>query len=113
VFDNVENNYGVDPGENVRYEWLAFQALADFDKDLTDNINLKMIYILFMNYQELSFKQIDHRFDGILTASITKYIDVNLFVSLLYDRDQDDDVQVSQGLGIGFMYKIANFKEKD
>ena len=53
--------YGVDPTKSTRYEWLAFQMLAEFNKDIAENVNLKWRYILFANYETLQAKKIDHR----------------------------------------------------
>jgi hypothetical protein len=107
LFLNEPRNYGVEVGRTVRYEWLAFQAAADFDKNLTDNINLKMRYLMFVNYEEFAFDTIDHRFDLILTAKIAKYFSTNLNLIMLYDKDQDDKVQIGQALSIGFLYTFS------
>ena len=45
LYLNVDSNYGVEIGETTRWEWAAFQFLADFDKDLNENLNLKFKYI--------------------------------------------------------------------
>ena len=66
---DVDRPYGVTVGEPTRYEWLAFQLLADFDKEIAKNITLKSRYIMFMNYEELELKTIDHRLEFLLTAS--------------------------------------------
>jgi len=109
LYQNVDNNYGVVIGETTRWEWLAFQFLADFDKDLTENLNLKFKYIVFANLETLEFKKIDHRLDAVLSAKVAKYFDVKLTGSLLYDYDQIDEIQLSQGIGIGFAYTFKNF----
>ncbi len=105
--DPETSNYGVEPGSNVRTEWLAFQFLADLNKDIADNLNLKLRYLAFANYEEFSGDTIDHRLDAIVTASVTKYISTSLTVNLLYDSDQDDDIQFAQALALGFQYKLG------
>jgi hypothetical protein len=112
LYLNVENNYGVEIGETTRWEWLAFQFMADFDKDLTKNLNLKFKYIIFANLETLEFDKIDHRFDAILSAKVAKYFDVKLSGTLLYDYDQIDEVQLSQGFGLGFAYTFKNYEEE-
>lgn len=112
VLVNVDGRYGVDPDKNVRAEWLAAQIIADFDKDLTENLNLKWRYILFAGYDGFALDEIDHRLDAVLTAKVWKYIDVNLNFIMLYDKDQDDSIQISQALGIGFAYSKKNYKEE-
>ncbi|MGA0556904.1 DUF3078 domain-containing protein [Larkinella sp. VNQ87] len=95
--------YGVPPGKNVRNEF-AFQLIANFDKNVAENLNLKARYQLFANYATLD--AIDHRLDLALTAKVNKYINVNLTGIFLYDQDQDDAIQYSQGLAIGFLYSF-------
>lgn len=111
LYLNVPNNYGVEIGETTRWEILAFRMLADLDKDLNENINLKVRYVLFANYETIDIRQIDHRLDAILSAKIAKYFDVKLSAMLIYDYDQDKDVQLSQALGLGFVYTFKNFEE--
>lgn len=112
LYLNVENNYGVEIGKTTRAEWAAFQLLADFDKDLNENVNLKFRYLLYANYETLNADQIDHRLDAILSAKIAKYLEVALSGILVYDYDQDKDVQLSQALGIGFIYTFKNYTEE-
>lgn len=112
LYLNVPNNYGVELGETTRWEILAFRLLVDLDKDLNENINLKVRYVLFANYESIDIQQIDHRLDAILSAKIAKYFDVKLSAILLYDYDQDKNIQLSQGLGLGFIYTFKNFKEE-
>ena len=111
--DSLSENFGVEAGENVRYEWLSAQIIAEFDKDLRENLNFKWKYLLFANYEELDIQKIDHRLDISITAKITNYI--NTFVSgiFVYDYDQSLSLQSSQQLAIGLIYKVANFKEEE
>ncbi len=113
VAENTGDNYGVDLDKKVRTEWLAFQLMADFDKDLAKNLNLKWRYILFINYQEMSFDTWDHRLDLTLSSKVAKYFDVNFTMTMIYDKDQASGVQFSESLGIGFIYTIQNYKEKE
>lgn len=113
-FINADNPtpFGVQPGENARYEWLAAQILAEFNKDIIENVNLKWRYILFANYEELAFNKIDHRLDLNITAKIAKYFNVSLGAIMLYDFDQDEKAQYSQAFSFGFLYTIQNYKDK-
>jgi hypothetical protein len=108
-----KNNYAVDIGNTTRWEWLAIQIFAEFDKDLKGNINLKFKYLLYANLQTLELNKIDHRLEAILKFKITRYLDVNLSGILVYDFDQDKDVQLSQTLGIGFAYTFKNYKHEE
>lgn len=103
--------YGVEPPDNVRFEWLGAQLLAEFDKQIYENINLKWRYVMFANYETLEARKLDHRLDLDLIAKVGKYINVGLGGILLYDYDQDDDAQLSQVFSIGFLYTFQNFVE--
>jgi hypothetical protein len=104
--------YGVVPPDNARFEWLAAQILAEFNKDIMKNTNLKFRYVMFANYEHLSGDQIDHRLEAALTAKVNQFINVSLTGTLLYDYDQDKALQATQALSLGFMYSIQNFEEK-
>lgn len=95
--------YGVEPGRRFRND-LAFQLTANLDRNIAKNLNLKSRYNMFANYEELSDPS--HRLDATLTASVTRLINVTLSGILLYDSQQHEDVQVSQTLALGLMYKI-------
>ncbi len=104
--------YGVTVGNATRFEWYAFQMLAEFNKDIATNVNLKCRYVLFANYQTLEAKKIDHRVDLNLTAKVNKFVNVSLGGIFLYDNDQDISPQYSQALSLGIFYSFQNFEEK-
>ena len=101
--------YGVNPGHSTRFEVLAAQILAEADKNLSPNVNLKARYLLFANYRNLTPREIDHRLDVALTAKVGKYVNVAVNGIALYDFDQDPGVQYSQGLTLGVAYAFQNY----
>lgn len=113
-FVTVDNPkpYGVDPTGTTRFEWFAFQMLAEFNKDIAKNINLKWRYVMFINYQTPDLKKIDHRFDVNLVAKVNQFVNVTLGGILLYDYDQDTKVQLSQAFSLGVLYSFQNYAEK-
>ena len=113
-FDEVDSiaPYGVEVGEDTRFEWLAFQLTADFDKDIATNLNLKFKYLMFANYETFEGKTIDHRLDLMLTAKVNRFISVSVGGIVLYDYDQDNEVQLSQAFNLGFAYSFQNFVDK-
>ena len=106
-----ESPYGVTPPDETRFEGLAFQFIADFNKDVAENLNLKWRYALYANYETLDFKKIDHRLEATLLAKVNKFINVSLGGIVLYDYDQIDEVQLSQVFTLGFAYKFQNYVE--
>lgn len=114
-FDAVDSvaPYGVNVGESSRFEAYAFQLMADFDKDIATNINLKCRYILFANYRTFELNKVDHRVDLNLTAKVNKFINVSIGGIFLYDYDQDASPQYSQAFSLGVLYAIQNFSDKN
>jgi hypothetical protein len=104
--------YGVEPPSDTRWEWLAFQLQADFNKDIAKNLNLKWRYLMYANYETLELKTIDHRLELMLNAKVNQFITVGLGGILLYDYDQDSGAQLSQVFNLGFAYTLQNFEEK-
>jgi hypothetical protein len=104
--------YGVLVGETTRFEWLAFQLQADFNKDIAKNLNLKWRYVMFANYETLNLETIDHRLDIGINAKVNSFISVTLGGILIYDNDQDADVQFGQAFALGIAYSFQNFEEK-
>ncbi len=103
--------YGVPVGDNTRFEWLAFQLVSEFNKDIATNINLKARYVMYANYETLELKTIDHRLEVMLNAKVNKFINVGLGGILLYDYDQDSGAQFSQMFNFGFNYTFQNYAE--
>jgi hypothetical protein len=101
--------YGVVPGRSLRTEWLAAQAQAELEKDIAENLRLKVSYMLFANYETLALNTIDHRLIVNLTAKVNRFMSVNLTGNILYDRDQDLSVQYSQSLALGILYTVQNY----
>jgi hypothetical protein len=104
--------YGVPVGKSLRREWLAAQVQADLEKDIAPNLNLKVNYLGFANYETLALNTIDHRLSTTLTATVNKFISVNLTGIMLYDRDQDSGVQYSQALALGILYNVQNYSDE-
>jgi hypothetical protein len=95
--------YGVDPGHHTRWEILAAQLLATLDQPLGPNANLKARYLLFTNYGMFRLREINQRLDVTITAKVYGLLSVNFQSTVLYQFDQDANIQFSQGLGLGLL----------
>lgn len=95
--------YGVDPGHHTRWEILAAQLLASLEQPLGPTANLKARYLLFTNYGAFRLREINHRLDVTLTAKVYGLLSVNFQSTVLYQFDQDANIQFSQGLGLGLL----------
>ena len=105
--------FGVEWPKTFRNE-LAFQVVANLDRNLSENLNIKARYAFFANYGEWS--DASHRLDATLTARVSRVISVTLNGIALYDplqfeRDDQgnvigDKLQRAQSLAIGLLYKF-------
>lgn len=102
LYKTFPKNYGVPIGQRVRTELALLQFVANFNKDVAKNVNLKFRYVLFANYKNL--RAIDNRLDATLTAKVNKYLNFNVGVIMIYDEDQSNKIQFAQSLSIGFLY---------
>ncbi len=109
-----QKNYGVEIGKRLRNEVGIVQLVANFDKDIAKDINLKFRYLSFTSYSDnprtllTVDKQFhfDHRLDAQITAKVAKYFNVNLGTIIIYDKDQASSAQFAQGLSVGFLYSF-------
>jgi Protein of unknown function (DUF3078) len=79
-------SYGVEQGKRMLFE-AGFQGVAAYDRNLTKNINLKGRWQSFYAYAPVS-KAIDHNVNVLLTAKVNKYINFNVGLIGIFDRDQ-------------------------
>ncbi len=94
--------YGVPVGKSVRNEFAIMQLVANFDKDIAPNVNMKLRYTAFAGVDDLA--AIDNRLDAKFAAKINKYLSATFDLFLLYDQDQSFQIQNAQTFGIGLLY---------
>ena len=104
--------YGLQAGKKISSDMGAFLT-AKLTKKIGENFTYKTKLDLFSNYKNEP-QNIDVFWTNSLTAKITKYINFSLNVDLIYDNDiQNIDPakgpapQISELMGIGFVYKFA------
>lgn len=105
IHNNNPKNFGVPIGKRIKND-LAFQIVANFNKDIAKNMNLTSRYQMFIPYKYL--KKIDYRLDATLSAKVNRLINVSLSGTVLYNKDVDTNVQASQGLALGMVYRFPN-----
>lgn len=108
LYLNVPENYGVEVGETVRYEWKAFKLAANYEKNLTETVSLKTNYELFANLEGLKGENIDHRLDIFITAKVYKFLNLTLTNNYIYDIDQDKKLQSSLLIGLSILFDYNN-----
>ena len=75
------------------------------------NYSTKLILYKALFYSESdtaddAWKAVRMDWEHILSASITKLINLNLYFQLIYDETVIDEIQFKQTLGLGFTYKL-------
>ena len=104
-FDNqkfpIRTRYGNAPDEAVRVE-TGIESTTDFSQKLAENILFTTKLELFSSFENPD--AVDMTWDNTLAAKVSKYLSVNLYVRLFYDKDILDEVQVKQVLGFGVTY---------
>lgn len=110
------DKYGFENGKTVQTELGAFGSV-NYMKALSKNASFKSKLDLFSNYRS-NPQNIDIFWTNMLTAKVTKYINFNLQVDIIYDDDIENvkpgkgpAPQVLQLMGIGFAYNFANYKK--
>src|SRR5690606_22667401 len=102
-------HYDIEDGKRVKND-LAFELVANLDRNLSSNLTLKSRYMLFANYNKLDNPS--HNLEATLTASVARFVNVTLSGRMLYDSDyvaegkKRSEVQYSQGLAVGLVYRI-------
>jgi len=80
----------------------GIESVTDFSKSLIGGILLTSKLEIFSNFKAIN--EIDVKWDNIFSAKISKYIDVNLNIKLLYDRNISTKRQLKQSLSLGLTY---------
>jgi hypothetical protein len=104
LYRTFPSNYGVEVGKSLRNEVALMQLVANFDKDIAQNINLKLRYQMFSRLNNIAVNDI--RFDALLTAKVNKYVNMNVGGSLVYFQDQSVKIQANQLFALGFLYNF-------
>ena len=109
--------YSVDLDKSTRSEFGAF-ASANYMKAISPSVGFKSKMDLFSNYKH-NPGNIDIFWTNMLTAKVTKYINFNLQVDMIYDDDvknvnpnKGPAPQILQLMGIGFAYNFNNYTTK-
>jgi len=115
VLDTALSNqklYGLEnAGDKLRNQ-IIVQLIANFDKNLMENVNLKCRYTLNVDYLNLDKDYaFVNLFNANLTMKVNKFISTNLQMQLIRDFNQDPKTQFAQVLAIGILYNWKNFEK--
>ncbi len=99
--------YGVKKGKHLLAE-VGASVVANYNTNLTDNINLATKLTLFSAYNH-NFGNIDVNWDVMVNFKINKFITANVTTNLIYDddiksADGGPKVQLREMIGLGVSY---------
>lgn len=108
TFTKEFTNYSDDPETLDKQEKFKFdtgiESVSNLNLKLDDDLLYTSELRLFGTFNELDVWDI--RWDNIFTAQVTKLINVNLNLLLIYDLDQIARTQVKEALQIGITYNL-------
>ncbi len=92
---NKVETFKIEPGlESITESNFKFNKIIKYESKLSVFINFK------------SVDEVDGRWENLITAQISKYININFGYELLYDKDMFDSSQRKQDLSIGLNYNF-------
>lgn len=83
--DRLATSFGLDEGENFRFEFGAF-ARMQFREDIFENVNLLTRVDLFSNYLE-NTEKVDVNWETLITFKVNSWLSTTLTTQLIYDDD--------------------------
>ena len=109
---SAQGAYGVEPGENARYEIGAYVS-ATYKKELVKNLTYKGKLDLFSNYRN-NPKNIDLFMTNLFSMNFFKGLSATVGLDMVYDDDvrifgpesNSPRMQVRQYIGIGYAAKF-------
>lgn len=108
TFTNKYRNYSDDKKTADKVEAFSLESglesVTNSELKFDDNLLFQSMLRLFTRFNSLDVW--DVRWDNTLTAKITKYVNVNLSVLLVYEKAQSPKTQFKEGLQLGFTYSI-------
>lgn len=100
--DESTNDGGLEFVGEYRKPFL--QNLLNYNTNL--NLYKPLFYSESDDDENDDWKQVRMDWKHDLSLNITKFINLKLFVQLLYDKTEEEDVQLKQTLGLGLNYKL-------
>lgn len=100
-FPQYVDNPNTTEVERSRVE-TGLNSVTELNQAIDDNLLLSSKLELFANLK--AFNQIDVNWASSITAKVSSYINVNLNVRVLYDRNVSKSRQLKQALAMGLSY---------
>lgn len=107
-------DYTIGPTNTTSTNDGGIESVTDLDAKLNDKLKyvskLSMYKALFFSESDLStnddWKAVDVNWEHILTAQLAKFLQMNMYLQFLYDKELDKGVRIKETLGLGFSVKV-------
>jgi len=108
TFTNKYRNYSDDSKTTDKLEAFklesGIESVTNSELNLDEHLLFQCMLRLFTRFNAIDVW--DVRWDNTLTAQITKYVNVNFNVLLVYEKAQSPKTQFKEGLQLGITYSI-------
>jgi hypothetical protein len=105
LIDRLRPVYGNALDESIRVQ-AGLEFLAEVQKDLFENVNLQSRLSLFQAFNQLDSSAPDLVFENILQLKVNDWLNTNLELVTLYDKDTIDEIQLKEVLSIGVSIRL-------
>jgi len=85
TIDRLATDYGLEEGENTRFEVGAFVKLT-YQKDVFENVNLLTRIDLFSNYAN-NPENIDINWETLISMKVNSWLSASISTQIIYDDD--------------------------
>lgn len=100
----LSDRYGLDPGEEFRFE-TGYALALNIEKTIFSNVRLISSVETFTNLQE-SLRHTDVHFNNEIIGKINDFMNMSFQFVMIYDRDFSREVQIKQVLSAGVSVSI-------
>lgn len=104
------NLYGLDNANDSFKTEFGLATGARYSIQIAKNITFDNTLDLFSSYENMSLKNVDIRYGGLINMKVNDYISANIGINAVYDNDTSSKVQFKQALGIGASYLFETNK---
>lgn len=108
TFTNQFRQYTDDPKTTDKVEAFKFdtgiESVSELDLPIDENLLYQSKIRLFSRFNSLDVW--DVRWDNLVTAKVNKYLNVNLNVLIIYEKQQSLRTQIKEALQLGITYNI-------
>ncbi|WKD85364.1 hypothetical protein KCTC32516_00704 [Polaribacter huanghezhanensis] len=102
VSDEFSGSYGIDLGENTRYEF-GFNGSLNYKTILMENITMENILNVYANYLDKP-QNMDLDYQLNFVMQINKYVSTNLNFHAIVDDNATSKIQFKEVFGLGVNY---------